>query len=84
MSIYISKGNGRKASTIFNNLALDQTSICGLESLYDPTHLRTIRKPDKSCICVFNYVSRIVSLMQGNGNHNTTFFIADVREEEIE
>lgn len=81
MSTYILKMNGQKTSTRFG-ITLDQTAICGLESLDDPIHLKTIRKPDKSCICVFNYVSRIVSIMQGDRNYNTTFCISDVREEE--
>ena len=77
MSTYISKRNGQETSSRFN-MTLDQMGIFGLTSLDDPAHCRTLRIPNTICICVFDCVSRIVSVAQYD---NTTFCISDVREE---
>lgn len=81
MSTYITKMNGHKESMSLD-MTLDQTGIYGLYLLDDPANLRTLRTPAENCVCAFNYISRIVSIVQGCGYNNNLLAISDVREEE--
>lgn len=78
MTTYITKIIGQKES-ISLDITLDQARIYGLYLLDDPTHMRTIRTPAENCICAFNYISRIVSIVQ----RDTAFMICEAKEEKI-
>ena len=79
MSTYTSKMRGYKDSMSLD-IPLDQTRIYGLYLSDDPAHHRTVRVPAENCICAFNYVSRIVSVVQDDGYNNALISISDVRE----